>query len=903
MIEAKVAYENLKQKIDFYQKARNILTFNYTSITAKNKTLPSDLSAKLSSIKKIGLKNFETNTTAMTQEEQLNKEIKFDEENKGVSNAIKDFIFLENEHDKMAKNISSLQAESQSLLTNYTQAKTNFTNAVNLCKSAQAIDNYDSLVSIVSDNKYNHQIKIGLQVVQRIYDAAVPHFKKLMIEDSEIESDNFVVPGLTIVNPTFDDYKKYAETIKSFNDKLSKRTTKLSKEAERVKYEVFSVSRYSEKNQEIYEIHMMNYYLSSEINIFIFNWKDGLAMAKTQQKTKPKLPIHSAKNTIISEIQNNKSIILVGETGSGKTTQESRRYLLRIELLKKWEKKWVARFEDVTSSDTRLQFMTDGMLLRAILADPMLSQYSHVVLDEAHERTVRGDVLFGLVKNIQEKRKDDFKIVIMSATINAEKFSKYFDDAKILYVAGRMYPVEINYTEEPTPNYLNAALVTILQIHEEMPPGDVLVFLTGQEDIVSAQTILENHAKHAEERGLGKLFVCPIYSSMPTSAQNLVFKKTPEGSRKIVLATNIAETSITIPGIRYVVDSGLAKIRGFHPKLGIESLLTQQISRASARQRSGRAGRMREGICFRLYPENVFFDLLEEETTPEIMRCSVTEIVLLLKAMKVDDPLTFDFIDRPPLDSMKKALKELYALSALDDKGNLTKLGEKMSKFPLDAKLAKVLLTSTDVSIIIDVVSLLSVENIFFTPSTRDEHLKEKVLANRAIFASPTGDHITLLNAFYSYLKNRKDPNWCEMNCINKKSMDQVLVIYCYLLYKKIRKQLVDISKRLGLEVSENSDRNSIDKESILKCFLAGFFNNTAFLQADGSYSTLMNNTTVFIHPSSVLVGKKPACVTFNELVLTSKCYMRGISVIEPDWITQVAPHVFSRIRFGSSVN
>ncbi|EPZ32495.1 DUF1605 domain-containing protein [Rozella allomycis CSF55] len=667
---------------------------------------------------------------------------------------------------------------------------------------------------------------------------------------------------------------------------------------------------------------MMNYYLSSEINIFIFNWKDGLAMAKTQQKTKPKLPIHSAKNTIISEIQNNKSIILVGETGSGKTTQvpqfiyESQpksnkkicitqpRRVAAISLANRVAEEmgekvggkvgYTIRFEDVTSSDTRLQFMTDGMLLRAILADPMLSQYSHVVLDEAHERTVRGDVLFGLVKNIQEKRKDDFKIVIMSATINAEKFSKYFDDAKILYVAGRMYPVEINYTEEPTHNYLNAALVTILQIHEEMPPGDVLVFLTGQEDIVSAQTILENHAKHAEERGLGKLFVCPIYSSMPTSAQNLVFKKTPEGSRKIVLATNIAETSITIPGIRYVVDSGLAKIRGFHPKLGIESLLTQQISRASARQRSGRAGRMREGICFRLYPENVFFDLLEEETTPEIMRCSVTEIVLLLKAMKVDDPLTFDFIDRPPLDSMKKALKELYALSALDDKGNLTKLGEKMSKFPLDAKLAKVLLTSTDVSIIIDVVSLLSVENIFFTPSTRDEHLKEKVLANRAIFASPTGDHITLLNAFYSYLKNRKDPNWCEMNCINKKSMDQVL---------KIRKQLVDISKRLGLEVSENSDRNSIDKESILKCFLAGFFNNTAFLQADGSYSTLMNNTTVFIHPSSVLVGKKPACVTFNELVLTSKCYMRGISVIEPDWITQVAPHVFSRIRFGSSVN
>ncbi|EPZ32496.1 hypothetical protein O9G_004404 [Rozella allomycis CSF55] len=254
MIEAKVAYENLKQKIDFYQKARNILTFNYTSITAKNKTLPSDLSAKLSSIKKIGLKNFETNTTVMTQEEQLNKEIKFDEENKGVSNAIKDFIFLENEQDKMAKNISSLQAESQSLLTNYTQAKTNFTNAVNLCKSAQAIDNYDSLVSIVSDNKYNHEIKIGLQIVQRIYDEAVPHFKNLMIKESGIESDNFVVPGLTVVNPTFNDYKKYAETIKSFNDKLSKRITKLSKEAERVKYEMFSVSQYSEKNQEINEI-------------------------------------------------------------------------------------------------------------------------------------------------------------------------------------------------------------------------------------------------------------------------------------------------------------------------------------------------------------------------------------------------------------------------------------------------------------------------------------------------------------------------------------------------------------------------------------------------------------------------------------------------------------------------
>jgi HrpA-like RNA helicase len=330
-------------------------------------------------------------------------------------------------------------------------------------------------------------------------------------------------------------------------------------------------------------------------------------------------------------------------------------------------------------------------------------------------------------------------------------------------------------------------------------------------------------------------------------------------------------------------------MRGFHPKLGIESLLVQPISRSSARQRSGRAGRQTHGACFRLYTEDSFFKDLTEETIPEIHRVQLSDVVLLLKACNVDNLHEFPFMDAPPHDALKKALEELYALGALDSHGKLTKLGKKMADFPVEPKLAKVLLKSQEfgnTETIIDVVALLSVENLFIIPSFRNETERERAANLRRTFSSPISDHLTLLNVFKAYLSNTKNPHWCEENYIHKRAIKQVL---------DIRQQLKSFCEKFGLDVKDSNTSS----EAVLQCFLAGFFRNVAFLQNDGTYKTLLNNRSVSIHPSSLLVGTRAPCVMFSELTFTTKSYLRNVSSIEPFWMTQAAPHYFGNLKYA----
>ena len=437
-----------------------------------------------------------------------------------------------------------------------------------------------------------------------------------------------------------------------------------------------------------------------------------------------RLPVYGYREQFLAAVRDHKVLIVVGETGSGKTTQipqylheggwskvgkigctqprrvaamsVAARVAQEMDVKLGNEVGYAIRFEDCTSDKTHIKYMTDGMLLREFLTEPDLAGYSCMMIDEAHERTLHTDVLFGLVKDISRFRGDDFRLIISSATLDAEKFSAYFDDAPKFIIPGRMFHVDIMYTKAPEADYLDAAVVTILQIHVTQDlPGDVLVFFTGQEEIEACVEILQ-----LRMRGLGskvpELNICPVYANLPSDMQSKIFEPTPYGQRKVVVGTNIAETSLTIDGICYVIDIGFCKQKSYNPKTGMESLVVTPISQAAANQRAGRAGRTQPGKCFRLFTAWSYHHELEPNTTPEIQRTHMGNVVLMLKSLGIDDLLHFDFMDRPPAETLMRALEQLYALGALNDRGELTKLGRRMAEFPLDPMMSKAVIASEE---------------------------------------------------------------------------------------------------------------------------------------------------------------------------------------------------------------
>ncbi|KAF9962706.1 putative ATP-dependent RNA helicase dhr2 [Mortierella alpina] len=641
--------------------------------------------------------------------------------------------------------------------------------------------------------------------------------------------------------------------------------------------------------------------------------------AKSLKKHRQSLPIYSARDVIIQEVKDNACVVIVGETGSGKTTQIPQ-YLLEaglaahgtisvtqprrvaaINLAKRVAEEvgtpigqkvgYSIRFDDSSSRESLIKYMTDGIMLRELLSDRLLLRYSVIILDEAHERTLRTDILFGMVKSIQKQRQDmiakgrkdiqPLKIVIMSATLDAEKFSEYFYNAKIMYISGRQFPVKILNTVEPQADYVDAALVTAFQIHQEEAPGDILIFLTGQEEIESLEKLIEEYAVDLPA-SVGKLIPCPIFAAQDSATQQRIFEPAPQGTRKVILATNIAETSITIPNIRYVIDTGCHKSRGYNARVGIESLLVEPISKSSARQRMGRAGREAPGLCFRLYTEDSF-EMLEEDAIPEIKRCNLESAILSLKATGIENVTEFDFMDRPSKSGLLRSLEHLYALEALDDEGKLTEIGTKMAAFPVDPPYAKVLLQSEKMECTkeaIEIIALLSVDTIFSAPSSKREEANEA----RQKFTSLDGDHLTLLNTLRAYESVKGDRDWCRDNFINSRHMRHVM---------DVRKQLVQFCERAGMDPKKSCGH---DLEIVLKCFLAGFFQNTALLQPDGTYKSILGGgLTVSIHPSSSLFGKKREAIMYNELVFTTKHYIRGVSALESAWLSQAAPKYFGQ--------
>ena len=633
----------------------------------------------------------------------------------------------------------------------------------------------------------------------------------------------------------------------------------------------------------------------------------GIISSKPIKEQRESLPIYRLKRELLNAIADNQVLCVVGETGSGKTTQMTQ-YMVELGLAKKGiigctQPRRVAavsvakrvaeeygcalgeqvgysiRFDDMTSPETMIKYMTDGMLMREYLADNDLRRYSALMLDEAHERTVHTDVLFGLLKDLC-RRRPDFKIIVTSATLDAGKFSEYFFSCPIFTIPGRTFPVEILYVKEPESDYLEACIITVMQIHLDQPAGDILVFLTGQEEIDTCCETL-----YTRMQALGdlapELIVLPVYSALPSEVQSRIFEPAPTGARKCVVATNIAEASLTIDGIYYVVDPGFSKQNAFNPKLGMDSLVISPISQASAKQRAGRAGRTGPGKCYRLYTEQAFKTEMLPTNIPEIQRSNLGNVVLQLKAMGINDLLGFDFMDPPPVATLVGALESLHALGALDEEGLLTRLGRKMAEFPLEPNLSKMLILSVDLGCseeILTITSMLSVENPFYRPRDKQSQADMK----KAKFHQAEGDHLTLLAVYKAWEAAKFSNPWCFENFVQARSMRRA---------QDVRKQLLTIMDRYRLLLISAGKNYKL----ICKAITAGFFTNAAKKDPQEGYRTLVDQTPVYIHPSSALFQKNPEYVIYHELVLTTKEYMRNIMVIDAKWLIELAPAFYKQ--------
>ncbi|EFY99883.1 DEAD-like helicases superfamily protein [Metarhizium robertsii] len=618
------------------------------------------------------------------------------------------------------------------------------------------------------------------------------------------------------------------------------------------------------------------------------------------------LPVYAFRSQLIKAVQENQILIVVGETGSGKTTQLTQylaeagfadkgiigctqpRRVAAMSVAKRVAEEvgcqmgeevgYLVRFDDCTSPSTRIKYMTDGMLQREILMDSDLKRYSCIMLDEAHERTIATDVLFALLKKAVIRR-PDLKIIVTSATLDADKFSSYFHECPIFTIPGRTFPVEILYSREPESDYLDAALVTVMQIHLTEPKGDILLFLTGKEEIDTACEILYERMK-ALGPSVPELLILPVYASLPAEMQSKIFDPAPPGTRKVVIATNIAETSITIDEIYYVVDPGFVKQSAYDPKLGMDSLVVTPVSQAQANQRAGRAGRTGPGKCFRLYTEAAYQSEMLPTTIPEIQRQNLSHTILMLKAMGINDLLHFDFMDPPPVNTMLTALEELYALSALDDEGLLTRLGRKMADFPMDPASAKVLLSAVDHQCsdeALSIIAMLSLQGaVFYRPKEKQTQADQK----KSKFHDPHGDHLTLLNVYNSWKQNAYSNPWCFENFIQARSMRRA---------KDVRDQLVKIMERYKHPIV-SCGRNT---DKVRRAMCSGFFRNAARKDPQEGYKTLTEGTPVYLHPSSALFGKQAEWVIYHDLVLTTKEYMHCTSSIEPKWLVEAAPTFF----------
>lgn len=540
------------------------------------------------------------------------------------------------------------------------------------------------------------------------------------------------------------------------------------------------------------------------------------------------------------------------------------------------------RFEDCTSEHTLIKYMTDGLLLRESLTDPDLNSFSCILIDEAHSRSMSSDLLMGVLRKVLTRR-SDLKLIVTSATLSADTFSNYFGGVPVFRIPGRTFPVETYFSKSVQEDYVMAAVKQALQIHFNSPPGDILIFMTGQEDIQGTCSVLAEKIELLGEEDTPPLLVLPMYSQLPADLQAKIFDTAPKGVRKCIVSTNVAETSLTVDGIRYVIDSGFCKLKVYNPKIGMDALLVTPVSKANAKQRAGRGGRTGPGYCFRLYTERQFNEELMEAEVPEIQRTNLSSVVLLLKSLGIKNLLDFDFMDPPPQENIMNSLYQLWILGALDNTGDLTSMGRRMGEFPLDPPLSKMLLfahqhggCSTEVLI---VVSMLSVPSVFFRPKDREEESD----AAREKFFVPESDHLTLLNVYQRAKQYRFDADWCTRHFIHAKGIRKA---------REVHAQLVDLMKSQKLEPRSCGGSWDIIRKSIC----SAYFYNSSKIKGIGEYINMLSGIPSALHPSSALfgLGYTPDYVCYHELISTSKEYMSCVTAVEGEWLAELGPMFFS---------
>ncbi|KAE8393934.1 ATP dependent RNA helicase [Aspergillus alliaceus] len=648
------------------------------------------------------------------------------------------------------------------------------------------------------------------------------------------------------------------------------------------------------------------------------------------------LPITRHKQSLLYLVDTYPVTIVVGQTGSGKTTQlpqyldqagwcadgksiavtQPRRVAATTVAARVAEEMrcrvgeevgYSIRFEDVTSASTRIKFLTDGMLLREALVDPLLSRYSVIMVDEAHERSLSTDILLGILKKIM-RRRPELRIVISSATLQAEDILRFFagdqfqnethsvekggDIGRIISLEGRMYPVDMLFLESPTEDYLERTVKTVFDIHLQETEGDILVFLTGREEIDSTVQLISERAAMLHPKAQA-LFPLPLYSGLTTDQQMYVFEPAPENTRKVIVSTNIAEASVTINGIVFVVDCGFAKLRAYNPTTNIETLTAVPISKAAAIQRAGRAGRTKPGKCFRLYTQQTY-EQLPEATVPEIQRSNLAPVVMQLKALGIDNIVRFDFLTPPPAELVIRAFELLYSLGAVDDYAKLTKpLGMRMAELAVDPMMAKVLLSAQSFHCLSEILSIAAMVSFQGSVWIAHEGDKKSAESTRRRFAVEEGDHLTYLNVYQAFVtKGKKDPKWCRDNLLNYRSLQRAV---------SIRTQLKRYLERFGIRVDESlpsvhrkeAEANR-PPEVIQRCLTTGYFAHAAKMQPDGTFKTVSGDLTLHAHPSSLMFNRKADWVIFHEILQTGeKTFIRDITKIEKGYLLEYAPSYY----------
>jgi ATP-dependent RNA helicase DDX35 len=655
------------------------------------------------------------------------------------------------------------------------------------------------------------------------------------------------------------------------------------------------------------------------------------------------LPITKHRTQILYALEHYSVVVIVGETGSGKSTQipqflyetgycddgfsvvctQPRRIAAQtlaqrvsIEMGSDLGSicGYRVQFDRRTSAETCILFATDGMLLReAYLHDPLLSRYSVIMIDEAHELNCNTELLLGLVKKIRKKRKDDLKLIICSATIDAQVFLDFFlpkrirnetdseqnnstieNRGTIISIDGRQHPVDIFYVKEPVSDYVKATVDTAFKIHFDKQEGDILCFLTTGEEIDSAIKYAEEILpRNLDTAPLHKRYIdfLPLYGTLPYHVQSRVFQpKSNLNHRRVIFATNIAETSVTVPYIRHVIDSGFVKLPYFDDKSGFDRLIVCPTSKSSAQQRAGRAGRIGYGKCYRLYKEADMASNMEDHSPPEILRSNLSSTILTLKNMGIHNILGFDMINVPPITTISHALETLYALGAIDEKTHLTKLGQQMSEFPTDPHVSRMLLESLQMGCsqeVLSVAAALQVLALLYQPRTP----KQQIDYDDSIqdILDTKSDHVTYVNLFKLHQRSPLSKRDCDERFVNYMALKRSC---------EIRSQLSRFLRKYGrVQGMDFGQHEQEVSEAVRKCLTAGYFSHTAKLGNDGRYYSLKGGHMVSISSSSVLnkYGMGDQYIIFTETYDGSRggLEVRGVSVVEGKWLLEMAPHYF----------